>query len=76
MLAIEYDHQNQMRIYCDEEGLDVLLRELQILKTRGGHAHFMTPSWAGHELTEESHDPNAELIHHLLIVLESTVPAQ
>lgn len=69
MLSIEYDRQNQANIYCDRDGLETLLRELLILKSRGGHAHLMTPSWAGQELTEERHNLDAELVHHLRIVL-------
>lgn len=70
MLTVEYDHESQVNIYCDKEGLDLLLRELVILEKRGGHAHLMTPSWAGQELTEDRHDTSAELVHHLRIVLK------
>jgi CYTH domain-containing protein len=70
MLTFEYSLDQQLEIYCDQEGLATLLRELGILKERGGHAHLMTPSWAGHELTEDKQGENTELIHHVLIRLK------
>lgn len=43
----------EVAICFDAEGLEVLLRKLEHLKCRIDHLHLMTPSWAGHELTEE-----------------------
>lgn len=67
MLTFEYDPEAQLEIYCDHDGLETLLRELIILKERGGHAHLMTPSWAGQELTEDRQGEHTTLIHHVLI---------
>jgi hypothetical protein len=69
MLTFEYDRDQQLEIYCDRDGLATLLRELGILSERGGHAHLMTPSWAGQELTEERQGQHTTLIHHVVIRL-------
>lgn len=44
----------EIEIYFDEEGLDLLIKKLQMLKKQKSpaHDHLMTPSWAGIELTE------------------------
>ncbi|MDT8071089.1 MAG: Imm32 family immunity protein [Terriglobia bacterium] len=68
MLTVEYGN-DVVEINCDEPGLDLLIRKLQLLKQHGGHQHLMTPSWAGDELTEEKQGPENILIHHLRIAL-------
>jgi hypothetical protein len=70
MLTIEYTADQQLEVYCDREGLATLLSELENLKERGGHTHLMTPSWAGHELSEERQGQHTQLIHHVLIRLK------
>jgi hypothetical protein len=70
MLTFECNSDQQLEIYCDRDGLATLQRELDILKERGGHAHLMTPSWAGYELTEERQGEHTQLIHHVLIRLK------
>jgi hypothetical protein len=70
MLTFEYDQNQQLEIYCDRDGLATLISELDFLKERGGHAHLMTPSWAGHELTEERQGQQTTLIHHVVIRLK------
>lgn len=73
MLTVEFNPKDEcVELYCDEEGLDVLGRALAVLRDAGGHEHLMTPSWAGHELTEDKQNPANQLIHHLLICVKPT----
>ena len=59
----------EVEIYCDEQGLDELLRQLQYLKTGESHIHLMTASWAGHELDEVRHGEETVLVHHLKVTI-------
>lgn len=61
--------QAEVEIYCDKDGLDLLLHELAILKEKGGHVHLMSPSWAGNELTEQKQGEQNALINHLCVML-------
>ncbi|ACL04441.1 conserved hypothetical protein [Desulfatibacillum aliphaticivorans] len=60
----------EVEIYLDHEGLGLLLKELKILEAKGGHVHFMTPAWAGNELSEEKVGAENTLINHLCIILK------
>ncbi len=42
----------RVEIFLDEDGIKLLLRRLEFIKNGKSHDHFMTPSWAGNELTE------------------------
>ena len=76
LLTVEYKNdsnnvsQGEIEIYCDKEGLDKLIKKLQSIKQNGGHEHFMTPSWAGTELTESKQGKDTFLLHHLCIMLK------
>lgn len=71
LLTVEYDSKAEsVEIYCDREGLELLIRKLNMLAQNGGHTHLMTPSWAGNELTEVKQAGNTELINHLVIALK------
>ncbi|URA10251.1 Imm32 family immunity protein [Thermospira aquatica] len=71
VLTVELNRKDEsIEIYCDKEGIKLLKKQLDILEKNGGHVHLMTPSWGGHELTEEKQDENNELINHLRIVLK------
>ncbi len=73
MLTIEFNEREQrVEIYFDEDGLKTLRRSLDMLSSKGGHDHLMTPSWAGTELTEEKQGENTTLINHLLLVCRDT----
>jgi hypothetical protein len=72
VLTVEYGN-DVVEINCDEGGLDLLIRKLQMLKKNGGHQHLMTPSWAGDELTENKQGPDNILINHLRIALAPKV---
>lgn len=70
LLTVEYDErEEELDVVCDPDGLDKLIKELNKLRTNGGHIHLMTPSWAGNELTEERQTPNNLLINHMRVVL-------
>jgi hypothetical protein len=57
----------EAEIYCDAEGLELLTRKIGFLKP-GTHAHLMTPSWAGDELTElPQGGKDTILLNHLCI---------
>jgi hypothetical protein len=43
----------EVALCFDAEGLDVLIRKLEHLRSKVDHLHLMTPAWAGQELTEE-----------------------
>lgn len=64
------DGQGEVEIYLNEEGLDFLLSQLAFLKQeRTEHVHLMTPLWGGDELTEDKHNQNSLLIHHLRLTM-------
>jgi Immunity protein 32 len=43
----------EVALCFDSEGLDLLIRKLEHLRSKIDHLHLMTPAWAGHELTED-----------------------
>ena len=70
LLSVEYQpNLEELDIMCDSDGLDLLIEKLNKLKQHGGHAHLMTPSWAGNELTEDRQTDNGTLINHVRVVL-------
>lgn len=70
VLTVEYNPgRDAIEIFCDGEGLDLLLDRLARLKKNGGHAHLMTPAWAGDELSETRQGPDNRLYNHLVIAL-------
>ena len=73
MLTVEYNKiRKRIEIYCDSEGLEILINKLNSLKKNKGHTHLMTPSWAGYELTEEKQGGERNiLINHLKIIMKS-----
>jgi len=60
---------SELNIYCDEEGLSLLIKKLEILKGQKSqsHEHLMTPSWSGNELTEEVQDINNFILNKVTI---------
>lgn len=71
MLTVEFNKKDEsIEIFCDREGLEILAKKINILSTKGGHIHLMTPSWAGSELSEEKQGLENELVNHLRIVLK------
>jgi 5'-deoxynucleotidase YfbR-like HD superfamily hydrolase len=43
----------EVALCFDADGLEVLIRKLEYLRSKVEHIHMMTPAWAGQELTEE-----------------------
>jgi len=69
LLSVEFQPDHELDIICDEDGIELLIDKLSKLKKNGGHAHLMTPSWAGDELTEDRYSDNSVLVNHVRIVL-------
>jgi hypothetical protein len=62
----------EVEIFCDQDGLSLLIRQLGFLKQGPAHIHLMTPSWAGNELDETRLGEGTAIINHLKVTL---VPA-
>lgn len=64
---------DEVEIHCDQQGLEELLRLLNGLANSESplpkHEHLMTPSWAGHELTEEQQGEKNTLMNKVTIRL-------
>jgi Immunity protein 32 len=69
MLTVEYAGE-EVAICFDETGFDVLTRALERLRRKrvADHDHLTTPSWGGHELTEQRQGQDTSLIHHLRLI--------
>lgn len=52
-VEIKQGEHPEIALCFDGEGLELLMRKLEHLKSNAGHLHLMTPAWAGQELTEE-----------------------
>jgi hypothetical protein len=59
----------EVQIFCDQDGLSLLIRQLGLLKQGPAHIHLMTPSWAGNELDEARLGERTALVNHLKITL-------
>jgi Immunity protein 32 len=76
MLTIEirdaekaHEGKAEVEIFCDKDGLSLLIRQLERLKTGPAHIHLMTPAWAGNELAETTFGKATALINHLRVTL-------
>jgi hypothetical protein len=58
---------DELEIHLDDDGLDLLISELSGLRNKHDHLHLMTPSWGGHELTEEKQGKSNMLINQVNI---------
>ena len=62
-MTVEYEKTKTgsglVEIHSDEEGAELLIRWFSrfVERAKRDHDHFMTPSWAGHELTEKRLNP-------------------
>ena len=52
-VELEKSEQPEVALCFDAEGLDLLIRKLEHLRSKVDHLHLMTPAWAGQDLTEE-----------------------
>lgn len=57
----------EVQLFLDKEALADLLQQLSFFKKKGDHAHFMTQSWGGGELSEDKQNPESTIINHLKI---------
>ena len=57
----------EVEIFCDQDGLALLFRQLGFLKQAPAHVHLMTPSWAGNELNETRLGEGTAIINHLKV---------
>jgi hypothetical protein len=64
--SFEITTEDTIEVFFDSEGRDLLIHTLQKIKCAGDHDHLMTPSWAGHELSENAHGTN-KLIHKVTL---------
>ena len=64
------DGSSEIEIYCDQEGLEELKRQLGFLDKGKTHVHLMTESWAGSELSEKKQGARNALVHHLKIAFK------
>jgi hypothetical protein len=74
MLTFETtDDHAELEIHCDPQGLGYLIEQLKKLYEANSplprHDHLMTPSWAGHELTEEKQGARNMLLNKVTIRL-------
>lgn len=71
LFTVEYNSKAEdVEIYCDRQGLELIIKKLNVLANKGGHVHLMTPSWAGNELTEARQGVDTILINHLRVTLK------
>ena len=59
----------EVEIFCDSEGLALLTKHLEHLKSGSSHVHLMTPAWAGNELGEKLFGNGTVLANHLRITM-------
>ena len=63
---------DRLDIHCDPAGLKEMidhLTRLASVRSLPNHDHWMAPSWAGDELTEEKQGKDAKLIRHVKVHL-------
>jgi|1185.fasta_scaffold577865_1 hypothetical protein len=59
----------EVEIFCDSEGLALLSKQLEHLKSGSSHVHLRTPAWAGNELGEKPFGKGTILINHLRVTM-------
>ena len=59
----------EIEIFCDAEGLALLSKKIEHLKSGSSHIHLMTPGWSGQELGEKPFGEGTALINHLRITM-------
>ena len=70
VLSFAEDGQGQLSIHGDARGLEILIEHLSrvrehVLSGDCSHAHLMTDSWGGKELSERAPAADGTLIHHV-----------
>jgi hypothetical protein len=60
----------ELEVYCDVDGLDSLMAQLQLLKEkRTEHVHLMARTWGGTHLDDSPQDVGHVALRHVKIVL-------
>jgi hypothetical protein len=59
----------EVEIFCDAEGLEVMFKQLEHLRSGSTHIHLMTPAWAGNELGEKTFGRDTQLVNHLRVTM-------
>ncbi len=72
LLSFATDNDGQLFIHADIAGVDCLIRSLTHLRQHLNegvceHDHFMTESWGGSGLTEQTLGKGVQTIHHVKI---------
>jgi len=67
------DGEAEIEIYCDQEGLEELVKQINFLQNGETHVHLKSNSWAGAELSENRQGEGNILVHHLLVVVKNSV---
>ena len=62
-----HEGMTEVEIFCDADGLALLAKQIEHLKSGSSHVHLMTPAWAGDELGEKPYGTDTILINHLRI---------
>ena len=71
LLTVKYEKTKTgsglVEVHSDEDGAELLIKRFSrfVERAKRDYDHFMTPSWAGHELTEKRLNPQAELINKM-----------
>jgi len=58
---------DELEIHADEEGIQLLKRQLNDLLAGELHIHLKTKAWGGEELSEEAQATDHKVINHVKI---------
>jgi hypothetical protein len=73
VLVLVVEDSNQLFLHADAKGLDMLIKSLELLRSKidqgeCDHDHMMTESWGEGSLTEDlGCETQGNIIHHLKI---------
>lgn len=60
---------DELEIHLDRKGLAALRKVLERLERGESHEHLMTPSWGGHELSQEKQGGDTTLLNKVTLRL-------
>ncbi|HKL85103.1 MAG TPA: Imm32 family immunity protein [Treponemataceae bacterium] len=68
LLSFELRETNEeLEIHCNQEGIDTLIRCLELVKKHKTHEHLITDAWGGDELTSELQGQGNKLVNKVTI---------
>ncbi len=75
-ITITTSSEGELTICLNEEGRDLLVKELTALRTGSGGDHFHVGSWEGAEvqISAVGHRPADKVIHAAKVILRSDEP--